>query len=172
MLRGGLHMPRLKTSSEVATMEYLRELTKILVPHVFHWDMNLHNRLDGEFMLLQKVSLSLDFVIIVSFSLLGLRDPSPRSITVYHKLNSWGFSETLRRWLSLCSCTDLKPLDRCILVLILISQGPLLRIRSRAKHCQRVILIVPRYVFSIVLTAMYFPIFFFFADWVSSQSHP
>ena len=54
-------MPRLKTSSEVATMEYLRELTKVPVPHVFHWDANPYNMLGGEFMLLQKVSLSSRF---------------------------------------------------------------------------------------------------------------
>ena len=51
-------MPRLKTASEVATMAYLRERTKVPVPHVFHWDANPYNRLGGEFIFLQKARLS------------------------------------------------------------------------------------------------------------------
>ncbi|KAF5380784.1 hypothetical protein D9757_007105 [Collybiopsis confluens] len=47
-------MPRLKTESEVATMQYLREHTSIPVPTVYHYDSNPYNRLGGEFILMSK----------------------------------------------------------------------------------------------------------------------
>ncbi|KAJ8502027.1 hypothetical protein ONZ45_g11918 [Pleurotus djamor] len=47
-------MPRLKTESEVATMQYLREHTNIPVPTVYHYDANPYNRLGGEFILMSK----------------------------------------------------------------------------------------------------------------------
>ena len=49
-------MPRLKTESEVATMNYLREHTSIPVPEVYHYDANPYNRLGGEYILMSKVS--------------------------------------------------------------------------------------------------------------------
>ncbi|KAJ3785820.1 hypothetical protein GGU10DRAFT_353795 [Lentinula aff. detonsa] len=47
-------MPRLKTESEVATMQYLREHTAIPVPLVYHYDSNPYNRLGGEFIIMSK----------------------------------------------------------------------------------------------------------------------
>ncbi|KAK7437467.1 hypothetical protein VKT23_018538 [Stygiomarasmius scandens] len=47
-------MPRLKTESEVATMQYLREHTNIPVPVVYHYDSNPYNRLGGEYILMSK----------------------------------------------------------------------------------------------------------------------
>jgi hypothetical protein len=38
-------------------MAYLRDRSKVPVPHVFHWDANPYNRLGGEFIFLQKVRL-------------------------------------------------------------------------------------------------------------------
>ncbi len=48
-------MPRLKTESEVATLNYLRENTNIPVPYVYHHDSNPYNRLGGEYILMSKV---------------------------------------------------------------------------------------------------------------------
>ncbi|KAF9029134.1 hypothetical protein BDZ89DRAFT_1065660 [Hymenopellis radicata] len=47
-------MPRLKTESEVATLNYLRENTNIPVPYVYHHDSNPYNRLGGEYILMSK----------------------------------------------------------------------------------------------------------------------
>ncbi|KAJ4468697.1 hypothetical protein J3R30DRAFT_3661693 [Lentinula aciculospora] len=47
-------MPRLKTESEVATMQFLREHTAIPVPIVYHYDSNPYNRLGGEFIIMSK----------------------------------------------------------------------------------------------------------------------
>ncbi|KAF8996223.1 hypothetical protein BDQ17DRAFT_1364624 [Cyathus striatus] len=47
-------MPRLKTESEVATIHYLREKTKVPVPTIYHYDSNPYNRLGGEFILMSK----------------------------------------------------------------------------------------------------------------------
>ncbi|TFK65517.1 hypothetical protein BDN72DRAFT_195551 [Pluteus cervinus] len=49
-------MPRLKTESEVATMQYLRENTDVPVPVVYHYDANPYNRLGGEYILMSKAS--------------------------------------------------------------------------------------------------------------------
>ncbi|KAH0834948.1 hypothetical protein J3R83DRAFT_10642 [Lanmaoa asiatica] len=49
-------MPRLKTQSEVATMQYLREKTSIPVPDVYFYDSNPYNRLGGEYILMAKAS--------------------------------------------------------------------------------------------------------------------
>ena len=48
-------MPRLKTESEIATMQYLRERTNIPVPDVYHYDANPFNRLGGEYIIMSKV---------------------------------------------------------------------------------------------------------------------
>ncbi|EJD05625.1 uncharacterized protein FOMMEDRAFT_118799 [Fomitiporia mediterranea MF3/22] len=48
------YMPRLKTESEVATMQYLRAYTKIPVPEVYAWDSNPYNRLGGEYILMSR----------------------------------------------------------------------------------------------------------------------
>ena len=48
-------MPRLKTESEVATMNYLRRHTNFPVPTVYHYDSNPYNRLGGEYILMSKV---------------------------------------------------------------------------------------------------------------------
>ncbi|KAG9311592.1 hypothetical protein JVU11DRAFT_7801 [Chiua virens] len=49
-------MPRLKTQSEVATMQYLRERTSIPVPDIYFYDSNPFNRLGGEYILMSKAS--------------------------------------------------------------------------------------------------------------------
>jgi hypothetical protein len=48
-------MPRLKTESEVATLRYLRENTRVPVPEVICYDANPYNRLGGEWILMSKV---------------------------------------------------------------------------------------------------------------------
>ena len=48
-------MPRVKTESEVATMDFLRKYTNFPVPTVFHYDANPYNRLGGEYILMSKV---------------------------------------------------------------------------------------------------------------------
>jgi hypothetical protein len=48
-------MPRLKTSSEVATMHYLRTRSSIPVPDVYAHDSEPHNRLGAEYILMSKV---------------------------------------------------------------------------------------------------------------------
>jgi hypothetical protein len=50
-------MPRRKTESEVATMEYIRTYTSIPVPDVYFYDSNPYNRLGGEYIIMSKVSL-------------------------------------------------------------------------------------------------------------------
>ncbi len=50
-------MPRLKTESEVATMQYLWQHTNIPVPFVYHYDSNPYNRLGGEYILMSKVCI-------------------------------------------------------------------------------------------------------------------
>lgn len=57
-------MPRLKTESEVATMQYLRENTNVPVPTVYTWDSNPYNRLGGEYILMSKVRASFITVIV------------------------------------------------------------------------------------------------------------
>ncbi|KAJ7310715.1 hypothetical protein DFH08DRAFT_974394 [Mycena albidolilacea] len=47
-------MPRLKTESEVATLRYLRENTRVPVPEVICYDANPYNRLGGEWILMSK----------------------------------------------------------------------------------------------------------------------
>ncbi|TFY52763.1 hypothetical protein EVJ58_g9829, partial [Rhodofomes roseus] len=47
-------MPRLKTESEIATMQYLRERTNVPVPDVYHYDANPFNRLGGEYIIMSK----------------------------------------------------------------------------------------------------------------------
>ncbi|KAF8137085.1 hypothetical protein EV363DRAFT_1414549 [Boletus edulis] len=49
-------MPRLKTQSEIATMQYLREKTCIPVPDIYYYDSNPCNRLGGEYVLMSKAS--------------------------------------------------------------------------------------------------------------------
>ena len=51
-------MPRIKTESEVATMDFLRKYTDIPVPSVYHHDANPYNRLGGEYILMSKVITS------------------------------------------------------------------------------------------------------------------
>lgn len=48
-------MPRIKTESEVATMDFLRKHTNIPVPTVYHYDCSPFNRLGGEYILMSKV---------------------------------------------------------------------------------------------------------------------
>jgi hypothetical protein len=52
-------MPRRKTESEVATMEYIRTYTSIPVPNVYFYDSNPYNRLGGEYIIMSKVGLHL-----------------------------------------------------------------------------------------------------------------
>ncbi|KAF8315429.1 hypothetical protein DL93DRAFT_2042821, partial [Clavulina sp. PMI_390] len=47
-------MPRLKTESEVATINYLRLHTPIPVPIIYHWDSNPYNRLGHEYIIMSK----------------------------------------------------------------------------------------------------------------------
>ncbi|KAI6006732.1 hypothetical protein EDC04DRAFT_2582861 [Pisolithus marmoratus] len=49
-------MPRLKTESEIATMQYLRDKTSIPVPDVYHYNSNPYNRLGGEYILMSKAA--------------------------------------------------------------------------------------------------------------------
>ncbi|KAF7349426.1 hypothetical protein MSAN_01732500 [Mycena sanguinolenta] len=48
-------MPRLKTESEIATLRYLREKTRVPVPEIHWYDSNPYNRLGGEWILMSKV---------------------------------------------------------------------------------------------------------------------
>ena len=57
-------MPRTKTESEVATMDFLRKYTKIPVPSVYHYDANPYNRLGGEYILMSKVITSTLTVVL------------------------------------------------------------------------------------------------------------
>ncbi|KAF8799492.1 hypothetical protein BYT27DRAFT_7120349 [Phlegmacium glaucopus] len=47
-------MPRMKTESEVATINYLRQKTNVPVPTIYHYDSNPYNRLGGEWILMSK----------------------------------------------------------------------------------------------------------------------
>ncbi|KAH9958011.1 hypothetical protein BC827DRAFT_1156968 [Russula dissimulans] len=47
-------MPRRKTESEVATMEYIRTYTSVPVPDVYFYDSNPYNRLGGEYIIMSK----------------------------------------------------------------------------------------------------------------------
>ncbi|KAH9049328.1 hypothetical protein EDB84DRAFT_1433717 [Lactarius hengduanensis] len=47
-------MTRLKTESEVATMEYIRTYTSIPVPTIYFYDSNPYNRLGGEYIIMSK----------------------------------------------------------------------------------------------------------------------
>ena len=49
-------MPRIKTESEIATMDFLRKHTNFPVPIVYHHDSNPFNRLGGEYILMSKVN--------------------------------------------------------------------------------------------------------------------
>ncbi|KAJ7135807.1 hypothetical protein C8R44DRAFT_609186 [Mycena epipterygia] len=49
-------MPRLKTESEIATLRYLREKTRVPVPDVHCYDSNPYNRLGGEYIIMSKAS--------------------------------------------------------------------------------------------------------------------
>lgn len=51
-------MPRIKTESEVATMEFVRKNTNVPVPIVYHHDSSPFNRLGGEYILMSKVMTS------------------------------------------------------------------------------------------------------------------
>ncbi|KAJ6608255.1 hypothetical protein B0H10DRAFT_1955510 [Mycena sp. CBHHK59/15] len=51
-------MPRLKTESEIATLRYLREKTRVPVPDVHCYDSNPYNRLGGEYIIMSKLPLS------------------------------------------------------------------------------------------------------------------
>ncbi|KAF8590746.1 hypothetical protein K439DRAFT_1381529 [Ramaria rubella] len=52
--RRNMHMPRLKTESEVATLAYLRTRTSVPVPTVYWYDANPYNALGGEWMVMSK----------------------------------------------------------------------------------------------------------------------
>jgi len=47
-------IPRRKTESEVATMEYIRTYTSIPVPGVYFYDSNPYNRLGGEYIIMSQ----------------------------------------------------------------------------------------------------------------------
>ena len=51
-------MPRIKTESEVATMDFLRRYTNVPVPTVYHYDASPYNRLGGEYILMSRVMIS------------------------------------------------------------------------------------------------------------------
>ncbi|KAG9051281.1 hypothetical protein FS837_009547 [Tulasnella sp. UAMH 9824] len=48
------YMPKLKTESEVSTINYIRQYTDIPVPTIYHYDSNPYNRLGGEYILMSK----------------------------------------------------------------------------------------------------------------------
>ncbi|KIJ42399.1 hypothetical protein M422DRAFT_31342 [Sphaerobolus stellatus SS14] len=52
--RRNMHMPKLKTESEVATLAYLRTKTSIPVPTVYWYDSNPQNILGGEWIVMSK----------------------------------------------------------------------------------------------------------------------
>ena len=77
-------MPRLKTESEVATMQYLSQNTSVPVPTVYHYDSNPYNRLGGEFILMSKVKPQFHMICIDSSHRVRLPAfPLPKFITVY-----------------------------------------------------------------------------------------
>ena len=53
--RRTMHMPKLKTESEVATLAYLRTRTSVPVPTVYWYDANPFNILGGEWIVMSKV---------------------------------------------------------------------------------------------------------------------
>ena len=69
-------MPRRKTESEVATMEYIRTYTSIPVPDVYFYDSNPYNRLGGEYIIMSKVSFLLhphiNHVTLIHFKAEGI----------------------------------------------------------------------------------------------------
>ncbi|KAI0305262.1 hypothetical protein B0F90DRAFT_1702927 [Multifurca ochricompacta] len=70
-------MPRRKTESEVATMEYIRAYTSIPVPAVYFYDSNPYNRLGGEYIIMSKaegIPLSTIYQSMPHKSLLALLD--------------------------------------------------------------------------------------------------
>jgi len=70
-------VPRRKTESEVATMEYIRTYTSIPVPDVYFYDSNPYNRLGGEYIIMSKangVPLSSAYQSLSHKSLLALLD--------------------------------------------------------------------------------------------------
>ncbi|KAI0287109.1 hypothetical protein BC826DRAFT_73329 [Russula brevipes] len=70
-------MPRRKTESEVATMEYVRTHTSIPVPNVHFYDSNPYNRLGGEYIIMSKadgVPLSSVYQFMPHKTLIALLD--------------------------------------------------------------------------------------------------
>lgn len=77
-------MPRLKTESEVATMQYLREHTAIPVPIVYHYDSNPYNRLGGEFIIMSKVrTIGSDSIKLMLTSSIGSRNPFSQGLSFF-----------------------------------------------------------------------------------------
>jgi len=80
-------MPRIKTESEVATMDFLRKHTNFPVPFVYHHDASAYNRLGGEYILMSKVMTSSTLPVALhdlNGSLILDRQPGslfPKSIT-------------------------------------------------------------------------------------------
>jgi hypothetical protein len=74
-------MPRLKTQSEVATLQYLRENTPIPVPTVYYYDSNPYNRLGGEYILMSKVFVDVTYPRFTEDLSRVLR---PHRLQVYH----------------------------------------------------------------------------------------
>ncbi|THH11350.1 hypothetical protein EW146_g8068, partial [Bondarzewia mesenterica] len=71
------YMPRIKTESEVATMDYIRTYTNIPVPDVYFYDSNPYNRLGGEYILMSKakgVPLSTVYHAMPHATLIALLD--------------------------------------------------------------------------------------------------
>ena len=62
-------MPRLKTESEVATINYLRQKTNVPVPTIYHYDSNPYNRLGGEWILMSKVCFRSSLISVLSLFL-------------------------------------------------------------------------------------------------------
>lgn len=47
-------MPRIKTESEVATLEFIRTKTSVPIPEVYHYESNPYNELEAEYIIMSK----------------------------------------------------------------------------------------------------------------------
>ena len=94
-------MPRLKTESEIATMQYLRDNTPVPVPTVYHYDSNPYNRLGGEYILMSKVPNPLLIFIIVLITCLCPKASGIPLSRVYHSMSHDQLVSLLRNIVSL-----------------------------------------------------------------------
>lgn len=94
-------MPRLKTESEIATLQYLRDNTPVPVPTVYHYDSNPYNRLGGEYILMSKVSNPLSICISLQVVTCQCQAPGIPLSKVYHSMSHDQLVSLLRNIVSL-----------------------------------------------------------------------